>query len=393
MLIEPIQKKTTISDFFESTGIKASTSRSDFWKHVSAVDPILSEELEPLFSRKKNGNLYEVKNRTLSFSLAVESWTISFHTALLNWFNSQKQLKPKRILEIGCDNGLMACWYATHFPDAEIIGIDQEKNGIRCAEQLASQLELNNISFFKMDFAELQEYFLEDSFDLIISVRTFHEIMGPVLISKYWSLAEYLKGAPMYGDRTYMQIVENLLTEDGAYLSCERLENPGDLGKWANLLHEADLNVQWDQSDIIDFQELGKNKRSPVIFATKKETGIATIDGLEYLYTRNSNPFLVEGKSLKGAKAEFAFHHLLNKKFHTGRHLEATNHWYRFRFEIWETRTLLLVYCCGNMGHRHLDILPAGAYHDAEVLLEEVIESFIHLGSLVSYNSLQEIPR
>ncbi|MFP5109298.1 methyltransferase domain-containing protein [Neobacillus sp. C211] len=383
MSIETKQRKPRISAYFKTLGIKDCKSKRGFWKHVTGVDSVLAEELEPLICRKKQGNIYEVKNGTLPFSLAVESWTKSFHKSFLTWINQQKQLKPKRILEIGCDNGLLACWYATRFPDAEIIGIDQSGNGIRCAKELAKQLGLTNVSFYRIDFMDLREHFLLNSFDLIISVRAFHEIMGPLFFPKYWSLPDYLKENPTYGDSKYLQIVDDLLTDDGTYLSCERLENPADVGKWANSLSQANFQVQWDDCDIIDYHELGANKRSPIIVATKRQTGITTLEGMEHLYTKDHPIVLEAGKSYSGAKAEFAYHRLGEKTFKSGHYLDVPNHWHMFRFEIWETSSFLIVYNYGNMGHRHLDILSAGAYLEAQLLIEEAKEKSSHLGPIV----------
>ncbi|NRD79761.1 class I SAM-dependent methyltransferase [Bacillus sp. BRMEA1] len=385
-----LETKHSIGAYFKSLGINDCNSKRDFWKNVTKVDPVIAEELAPLMSRKKKGSLYEVKNHSLPLSLTIESWTRSFHKSFLNWLNQQKQLKPKRILEIGCDNGLLACWYATWFPDAEVIGIDQSVNGINCAEELAKKQGLTNVSFHRMNFNELTERFLKDSFDLIISVRTFHEIMGPIFISKYWSLPEYLRENPLYGDIQYIQIIDHLLTEDGVFLSCERLENPGDVGKWANLLKEAELHVKWEESGILEYRELGVSKRSPVILASKRVTRMSTLEGMELLYTKGDPVVLQSGRSYNGAKAEFAFHRFQEKAFRSGMYLDMTNHWYMFRFEIWETNGFLLVYSCGNAGHRQLDLLPAGAYKEAEQLLEAAAAPFRHLGPIVQYNSLEE---
>ncbi|MGG3471449.1 methyltransferase domain-containing protein [Neobacillus pocheonensis] len=393
MPIETKQRKPSISAYYKTLGIKECKSKRGFWKHVTEVDSVLAEDLEPLISRKKQGNLYEVKNETLPFSLAVESWTKSFHHSFLTWINRQKHFKPKRILEIGCDNGLLACWYATSFPDAEIVGIDQSENGIRCAQELANQLDITNVSFYQIDFLELKERFLINSFDLIISVRTFHEIMGPLFIPKYWSLLDCLKENPTYGDCLYLQTVDDLLTDDGTYLSCERFENPADVGKWANSLKQANLHVQWDDCDIIDYHELGTKKRTPIIVATKRETGITTIEGLEQLYTKDYPLVYEAGKSYSGAKAEFAYHRLGEKTFKSGHSLCVPNQWYVFRFEIWETSDFLLVYSYGNMGHRHLDILPSVANLDAQLLIEEAMGQYQHLGPTVQYDRLEDRPK
>ncbi|OLS40822.1 methyltransferase domain-containing protein [Bacillus sp. MRMR6] len=392
MTKETKRKKPSLTAFFKNLGIKEFKSEHGFWKHVTEIDPVLAKELEPLISRERKGNLYDVKNDTLLFSLAVESWTFSFHKAFLKWVNNQKQLRPQRILEIGCDNGLLSCWYATLFPEAEIIGIDQGRTVIQRAKELSNQLNLHNVTFYQMDFKEITGHFSENDFDLIISVRCFHEIMGPLPIPQYWSLPVYLEKYPIFGDSSYVKPLHTLLTEDGTYLSCERLENPADVGKWANVLKEANLHVQWEESNVITYHELGSHKRSPAILTTKRDLGMTTWEGMELLYTKG-NPITLEvGTSYSGAQAEFAYQRLGKKSFHSGIHLKMEDHWYVFRFEIWETEELLLVYSYGNMGHRHLNILAAGTYKDAELLREEALGQFSHLGSVTPYDSLEERP-
>ncbi|WP_423797992.1 methyltransferase domain-containing protein [Neobacillus sp. SAB-20_R2A] len=392
MSIETKQKKPNIGDYFNSLGIKECKSKLAFWKHVTAIDSVLAEELEPLISRKRKGNIYDVKNQTLPFSLGAESWTMSFHKSLLTWVSQQKELKPKRILEIGCDNGLSACWYAQLFPDTEIVGVDQSENGIQCARQLAKQLGLSNVSFYQIGFMELLDHFSKHSFDMIISVRSFHEIMGPIFIQNYWSLPDHLKEKPTFGDSWYLQIVDFFLTPNGTYLSCERLESPADVGKWANLLKEANLHVQWSDSEIIDYYEFRTKKQSPVIVATKKETGLSTLEGMEHLYSKNQPLILEAGQSYTTVNAEFAFHRLGVKTFQSGQYLAVPNHWFMYRFEVWKTNDFLLVYCYGNMGYRQLDILPAGTYGEAELLMEQAAGQFSHLGPIVKYNSLKDRP-
>jgi hypothetical protein len=392
MFINTKLKSQSVSAYFKSLGIKNCFTKEDFWRHVTEVDSFLAKELQPIMERKLKGNLYEVKNRTLPFSLAVESWTLNFHQSLLNWINQQTHLKPKRILEIGCDNGLLSCWFASVFPDAEIVGIEQCGNGIQCAQQLAIQQGLNNVSFYQMDFMEVTEHFSLNSFDLIISSRTFHEIMGPIMISNYWSLLEYMKENPTYGDSRYLEIVHRLLTEDGLYLSCEQLKNSADLGRWANVLQDAGFHIQWDDSSTIEYHEIGVDRLSPVIVATKRETSLETLKGMEHLYTKGFPLVFEEGRSYKGGTAEFAYQQLGEKTFFTGIQLKVMNHWHVFRLELWETDRFLLVYNYGNMGYHELDILPACAYEEAHRLMEEAVGEFGHLGPLVWYHNLDERP-
>ena len=87
MFINTKLKSQSVSAYFKSLGIKNCFTKEDFWRHVTEVDSLLAKELQPIMERKLKGNLYEVKNRALPFSLAVESWTMNFHYSLLNWIS------------------------------------------------------------------------------------------------------------------------------------------------------------------------------------------------------------------------------------------------------------------------------------------------------------------
>ncbi|EJQ53987.1 hypothetical protein IEQ_00735 [Bacillus cereus BAG6X1-2] len=383
-----------VRDYFESLGITGTKEEERFWEDVHAADPLLAEKMDLLITNRsisKNHMIYEVKNETLPFSLAFASYTGDLHRNYGAWI-ADKALKPQRILEIGCDNGLLACLYARLYPKAEVVGIDQSKAGIACAEELAAHLGLENVTFHCVDFTEIGNIFPTGHFDLITSVRCFHEIMGPTPIPQYWKLEDYLTEQPTFGPKDYLSIITSLLSETGLYLSCERLENPANTGQWANMLQEAGLYIQWDESDVISFHELDAFKKAPVIIATKYDTGMTTMEGMEKLYTREKNLSKLPGCSLTGAAAEFLYNQFKNTAFQSGTIIDFTDHWYVFRFEIWETTDVLLAYGYGNMGHRHLDILPKDAWREAEEKRNEFLSQYGDYGEVYHYSSLEDRP-
>lgn len=170
------------------------------------------------------------------------------------------------------------------------------------------------------------------------------------------------------------------------------MKNTGDVGKWANSLQEAGLYVHWDDSGTIEYHDLEVDRQSPVIVAGKKKTILATLEGLEHLYTKDHPFVLKEGRSYKGALAEFAYHRVVEKTFFSGIQLKVTYHWHVFRLEIWESASFLLVYNYGNMGYHELHILTAGAFEDAQRMIDEAVDEFAHLGPMVWYHSLEERP-
>jgi SAM-dependent methyltransferase len=81
-------------------------------------------------------------------------------------------LRPRRILDLGCTVGHSTLPYKTHFPDAEVWGIDVGAPLVRYAHARAAALGLE-VNFAQMN-AESTD-FEAGSFDLIVSHILLHE--------------------------------------------------------------------------------------------------------------------------------------------------------------------------------------------------------------------------
>lgn len=82
------------------------------------------------------------------------------------------QLKPRRILDMGCGVGHMAIGMKEVWPDAEVVGVDLSASFVRLGHLWAEDMDLA-LDFIQADSAATG---LEDgSFDLIVSQIMFHE--------------------------------------------------------------------------------------------------------------------------------------------------------------------------------------------------------------------------
>lgn len=97
--------------------------------------------------------LYTAKNASWELSRDVTSQFAGRQYAnYLSLFVAAKEPPTAtRILDIGCDNGIATCFYASQFPDAEVIGVDRCAEGIACANHLARILGLKNVAFIHGD--------------------------------------------------------------------------------------------------------------------------------------------------------------------------------------------------------------------------------------------------
>ncbi|MBR7058150.1 MAG: class I SAM-dependent methyltransferase [Stomatobaculum sp.] len=76
-----------------------------------------------------------------------------------------------RVAEAGCDCGIVSCFIAQRYPDAEVTGADLCAEGISAAEKLAEKLGLSNVRFVNGAADTLEA----GAFDVVFSLRTMHE--------------------------------------------------------------------------------------------------------------------------------------------------------------------------------------------------------------------------
>ena len=75
------------------------------------------------------------------------------------------------VAEAGCDCGIVSCFIAQRYPEAEVTGADLCAEGISAAEKLAEKLGLSNVRFVKGAAETLDA----GAFDVVFSLRTMHE--------------------------------------------------------------------------------------------------------------------------------------------------------------------------------------------------------------------------
>ena len=91
-------------------------------------------------------------------------------------------LKPRRILDIGCGPGFTTVPWKEAFPDAEVHGVDIGAPQVRYAHRRAESLG-QAIHFSQQDAAALD--FEDGSFDIVSSVLVTHEMPAPHIRAMY----------------------------------------------------------------------------------------------------------------------------------------------------------------------------------------------------------------
>lgn len=254
-------KKEIVQQYLNLLNIKACQSKEEFWDELERNhDENILDQLDDAFITHQEGGedrLYDVKNQNLLLSLNVSNFSADLYQKYFEWFIHHIMHTPERILDLGCDNGIVLCFYAMLFPDSKVIGIDRNPNGLQCAQELAKKLKLTNVTFLKMDYRKILEYFSRNSFDLITSLRSFHEMIGE------------FSEEPL--ERDYLLGNVHSLLKDGSseFITCERLVGMESFAMWKDLLNKAGLKIQ--ESDFIDFHEIGQEQQIPIIVASRQK--------------------------------------------------------------------------------------------------------------------------
>ena len=113
----------------------------------------------------------KVKNKDLETTMDFAGYYYDLYRQFFAWFidfknSHDKNLDGKKILDLGCDNGITTCFVANLYPNSEIIGVDKCKKGIKCAEEIAQKLGVKNVKFEAVDAKKVDKFFKEEKFDL-----------------------------------------------------------------------------------------------------------------------------------------------------------------------------------------------------------------------------------
>lgn len=300
--------ESSVESYLRSVGISGYRERDAFWKRLREKHGPIAEQVAHVISAREEGeevDVYPLKNATVALSIDVTAqYYNQMYKEFLNWFRREKFPEPKHLLDVGCDNGILTCFYASLHPRAEVVGIDKCQQGIVCARKLAHRLKLANIRFEVCDLQSLEGAFPERSFDLIMSTAVFHEVPEfpeDVPDSGCGSIAM----GP--GDSDCARIVADLASllryGTGTMISMERCADAKILGWWIRVLNQAGLSVDVDRSTLLTYNNMYNEREAlPVVVAVRSRH--PTVSSVEDIPAFRMYQDDVEANAKLGDRAE-----------------------------------------------------------------------------------------
>lgn len=252
-----------VRQYFSEVGVRWPTNMDTFRRQARERygEAVLGSVFGALGDKDRSTPaFYEAKNRNLRLSIDL-SFQVNgnFYGEYLTGVaieHRKYQQRPRRVLDLGCDCGFLTCFYARHFPEAEVVGVDASDAGLAAARQLAAALRLENVAFQKVDLRANERVNLpHQEFDLITATFILNDIeqMPPIGPKGAYNWASLPAREPW---SRIMAKVAPLLAPKGILFSSERVDNQRAVAWWARALGEAGLNVLWDRSALFVYDSV-----------------------------------------------------------------------------------------------------------------------------------------
>jgi SAM-dependent methyltransferase len=337
--------------------------------------------------------VYELKNHSLKLGLDVMlGHSFHLYKNYLEWFLREfPSLSPARIIDLGCDNGLMTCFYAKTFPNADVVGIDRSARGIACARELAAKLNVPNVRFDVAHLDDPSSLPASTQYDLVIGTTVFMETIGlPFENQDAWSVSDF---AATHANNVSEPIINSvarlLIPRTGYLISLERLPNSKALCWWGSVLKQAGIQVDWHRSCFLEFEEVAQKQSMPIVVGQNLEKAVqfSPSDVLAFWSYRQ-----FEGLShvvYTESAAEALFEEINPKTLVRGGQLVWANGSGIQRCELWTAGALALVYNSTNKGYSDLRIHSKTVIKELLELLDTELEQMEENGPVTPYMTLE----
>ncbi len=262
--------------YLQSVGFSMPASRERFTRDIESRFGRAGQDVLRAMDLRIDGgcpddDFYPLKNSSLPLSLAITFWRKGgFYASFLSWMQRESLPSPSRIIDIGCDNGILTCFYAQQFPDAEVIGVDLHESSIDRANELATKLAVQNASFQVLDLNRAGAVFSGSTFDLVTATHVLSPDLERCRHLSSVGEVEQLEIAPE--DLEMLACVRHLTTPGrGILVTTDSLDDRA-IGFWTRMLSHVGFSVNWPRSSTIYWPDSNSEQETcPVLVAENKE--------------------------------------------------------------------------------------------------------------------------
>lgn len=381
-----------IDQFFKRCGLGGQQKGEIFWRVLEKKFGPLAIQLGDCISARANGlasDPYPIKNTSFDFANAVASQYDAAKLKSVAIWLLQEGIVAGKVLEVGCDNGILLCLLAEAYPDVSFVGIDASAQAIEIAKIRATQLNITNIEFKCLPLKKGIAVEIGSEFNLVFSVTVFHELLDRDLLG-------YSHGLTIDEDDSGFSIedfdlsfskkvkkvdelleISNLLAANGFFVSIDRWPDYSRTLGWIRLVENINLMISMKRSGLIDYKNFdGKIEFLPATVFSKNLEGSPSIAlATDVLALHSYKDFLKNG-SLNIIEDEL----LAELVFGSLNHEQLLSIVARYKNDSGTEKTLVgvsgglsYIYTTSSRKYRRLVLLPSFCLHEQVNSLLELI--------------------
>lgn len=353
-----------IEPYLADVGLRTHRNINQFWSHLDSRYPKTQvSDLERAYLKLERGDesgFYLEIFQNLKVSIDFSSLRFDLYRNFLKWFiATTNDLKPQSIVDVGCGNGILTCFYAKLFPEANVLGFDISESGVECSTELAKQLGIKNARFVAGDVNDLTLPIEKGSVDLMVSVAT----LGPPAQGQGSEVPAYelLTKKPRLADMIQLSNLAPYLAPDhGLFISFEKVSNLASQALWANIIQKCGLGIDLDKTWWLSYQNIESDSINlPVIVAGPHIMPSHTHDLMAFLAIKENDLDEWTLDFGKEALTEIAFTFINPKTYLRGARATYTDGSGTYWYELWQAGPFLIVFEHTDQGFRTMRVAPA----------------------------------
>lgn len=362
--------------------------------------PDLARALEQRSRGKDSPDFYKLKNQDLSIGIDLATtFNGELYRALMVWYVQEKLPDPRRVIDVGCDNGILTCFYAACHPDAEVVGLDICPESIACATELAKILDIPNVSFMQCSAGQIGDAFKAESIDQVIATCVYENLVDVPDVHVSGSFYYHHRGqkppVPAKTADLLRKARSLLVPADGVLLSVERFHCPYGLLSWARALSHSRLGIDWQRSFLLSAgaSEDGSN-RFPLLMARRadKPSEVEPDVAESFWAYPDLEAIPDETFARSPALAHLLFDSIQGKTLVAGFHVDYREDrgGGRARVELWQTSSLVLLHEYDTACRGRLVLKSRAVLHEMRSILDSKAEALSASGRITYFHSLDE---
>lgn len=381
-----------IDQFFKRCGLGGQQKAEIFWRVLEKKFGSLAIQLLDCISARENGlesDPYPIKNASFDFANAVATQYDAAKLKSVAIWLLEEEIVAGKVLEIGCDNGILLCLLAEAYPDVSFVGIDSSAPAIEIAKIRATQLNISNVKFKCLPLKKSIAGEIGSEFNLVFSVAVFHELLDEDLLgfSHGSKIDEGDSGFSIEDvDHSFSKQVKkvdellevnDLLATNGFFVSVDRWPDYSLTLRWIRLAENSNLTISMKRSSLLEHKNVvGKSEFLPVtVFSKNNEEAPKYALATDVLALHSYKDFL-KNKSLNIIEETW----LAELVFGSLNHQELLSIAARYKNGSGIEKTLIgvsgglsYIYTTSSRQYRRLVLLPSICLHEQVNLLLELI--------------------